>query len=127
MLDITTQLPLGGQSRGVGDWVIRGLKVLGVDIAGKITDFVGDKVEHGAAAGRCRDRASVRVRACSIDDGTHGKPLPVLRYASAARRESPRHRRGPLEMHPLHAVRASVRGFIRLTPQTLPLVAMCNY
>ena len=43
-LDISTQLPLG-QSRGVGDWVIRGLKVLGVDIAGTITDFVGDKVE----------------------------------------------------------------------------------
>ena len=45
MLEITTQLPLGGQSRGVGDWVIRGLKVLGVDIAGKIGDFVADKVE----------------------------------------------------------------------------------
>src|SRR6516225_6787183 len=24
MLEVTTQLPLGGQSRGVGDWVIRG-------------------------------------------------------------------------------------------------------
>ena len=45
VLDISTQLPLGGQSRGVGDWVIRGLKVLGVDIAGTITDFVADKVE----------------------------------------------------------------------------------
>src|SRR5262245_33118225 len=32
VLDITTLLPLGGQSRDVGDWVIRGLKVLGVDI-----------------------------------------------------------------------------------------------
>ena len=51
MLEVTTQLPLGGQSRGVGDWVIRGLKVLGVDIAGKITDFVADKVETQLAPG----------------------------------------------------------------------------
>src|SRR5262252_6601700 len=45
--EVTTQLPLGdGQSRGVvGDWIIRGLKVLGVDVAGKIADFVEDKVE----------------------------------------------------------------------------------
>ena len=50
-LDITTQLPLGGQSRGVGDWVIRGLKVLGVDIAGTISDFVADKVEGQLAPG----------------------------------------------------------------------------
>src|SRR5580765_392081 len=51
MLDLTTQLPLGGQSRGVGDWVIRGLKVLGVDVAGTITDFVGEKVEGQLAPG----------------------------------------------------------------------------
>ena len=51
MLDLTTQLPLGGQSRGAGDWVIRGLKVLGVDVAGTITDFVGEKVEGQLAPG----------------------------------------------------------------------------
>ena len=40
------------------------------------------RTRHGAAPGRCRDRASVRVRPCGIDDGTYGKPLPVLGYAS---------------------------------------------
>ena len=51
VMEVTTQLALGGQSRGVGDWVIRGLKVLGVDVVGNITDFVGDKVEGQLAPG----------------------------------------------------------------------------
>ena len=40
--------------------------------------------------------------------GLTGSRFPSVGYASAPRRESPWHRRGPLEMHPLHAVRASV-------------------
>lgn len=45
LIDLGPQLPIGGQSRGVGDWVIQGLKILGVDVAGAITDFVASQVE----------------------------------------------------------------------------------
>ena len=38
-------LPIGTPSRGVGQWVIKGLKVFGVDVPGQVTDFVSDKVE----------------------------------------------------------------------------------
>lgn len=44
-VEIGSRLALGGQSRGAGDWVIRGLKILGIDIAGKATDFIAEKVE----------------------------------------------------------------------------------
>jgi tetratricopeptide (TPR) repeat protein len=50
-IELGTQLALGGQSRGVGDWVLRGLKVLGVDVAGEITDFVADKIEGQLSPG----------------------------------------------------------------------------
>ena len=59
-LEIPTQLPLGGQSRGVGDWVIRGLKVLGVDIAGEVAEFVADKVEGQLTPGPGLYRCSTK-------------------------------------------------------------------
>ena len=63
-IDISTQLPLGGQSRGVGDWVIRGLKILGVDVAGEIAEFVADKVEGQLVPGPGLYRCSAK----SVDD-----------------------------------------------------------
>src|SRR5262249_14539080 len=44
-------LPVAGRSRGVGEWVIKGLKVFGVDIAGTITDFVATHVEGSLVPG----------------------------------------------------------------------------
>jgi hypothetical protein len=44
-------LPVAGRSRGVGEWVIKGLKVFGIDIAGTITDFVAAHVEGGLVPG----------------------------------------------------------------------------
>ena len=38
-------LRIGRPSRGAGEWLIKGLKIFGVDVAGTITDFVKDKVE----------------------------------------------------------------------------------
>ena len=38
-------LPIGTPSRGFGQWVIKGLKVFGVDVTGQVTDFISDKVE----------------------------------------------------------------------------------
>lgn len=62
ILELGTQLSLGGpsQSRGVGDWVIRGLKVLGVDVAGEITEFVADKVEGQLTPGPGLYRCSAK-------------------------------------------------------------------
>jgi tetratricopeptide (TPR) repeat protein len=88
MLEVTTQLPLGGgQSRGVvGDWIIRGLKVLGVDIAGKITDFVGDKVEGQLAPGpglyRCSPSKRGDLQPARKLNG--GKPTLVFLHGTAS-------------------------------------------
>jgi CHAT domain-containing protein/pimeloyl-ACP methyl ester carboxylesterase len=45
-IEIPLVLPIAPASRGwVGEWVIKGLKVFGIDVAGSVTDFIGDKVE----------------------------------------------------------------------------------
>ncbi len=45
-VEIPHALPIAQASRGwAGEWVIKGLKVFGIDVAGTVTDFVGDKVE----------------------------------------------------------------------------------
>jgi triacylglycerol esterase/lipase EstA (alpha/beta hydrolase family) len=78
-LELTTQLPLGGQSRGVGDWVIRGLKILGVDIAGSITDFVGDKVEGQLVPGPGLYRCSpARVADLSAPKRLNGRQPTLI-------------------------------------------------
>ena len=41
---LPSALPLGSARRGVGPWVIKGLKVFGIDLAGDITDIVSNKV-----------------------------------------------------------------------------------
>lgn len=43
--DLPNELPVAGRSRGVGEWVIKGLKIFGVDLAGTITEFVSEYVE----------------------------------------------------------------------------------
>jgi len=79
VLDITTQLPLGGPSRGVGDWVIRGLKVLGVDIAGTLTDFVADKVEGQLTPGPGLYRCSpARVNDLTAPKKLNGKQPTLI-------------------------------------------------
>lgn len=50
-VDIGSRLALGGHTRGAGDWMIRGLKILGIDIAGKATDFIAEKVEGQLSLG----------------------------------------------------------------------------
>ncbi len=55
--EIPQVLPLGTPSRGVGQWVIKGLKILGVDMPSEITDLIREKVESvlkpGAGLYRC--------------------------------------------------------------------------
>ena len=45
-VELPQALPIGSTSRGVmGDWMIKGLKVFGVDPVGATTDLIKDKVE----------------------------------------------------------------------------------
>ncbi|MGE3706776.1 MAG: CHAT domain-containing protein, partial [Vicinamibacterales bacterium] len=53
-LDLGGRVRLRGRSaatRGTGDWILRGLTVLGFDLAGAVTDFVTDRVEGLLAPG----------------------------------------------------------------------------
>jgi tetratricopeptide (TPR) repeat protein len=89
IVDIATQIPLGGQSRGVSDWVIRGLKILGVDIAGHIVDFIGDKVEGRLSPGpglyRCSPTRPNDFSAPRKLDGT--KPTLVFLHGTGSSTE----------------------------------------
>ena len=45
VIRIPSALSMGSHQRGVGKWIVEGLRVLGVDLAGSITDIVSDRVE----------------------------------------------------------------------------------
>ena len=45
VIRIPTALSMGTHQRGIGKWVVEGLRVLGVDLAGSITDIVSERVE----------------------------------------------------------------------------------
>lgn len=44
-MELPHALPIGSATRGVGKWVIKGLKIFGVDLVGTTTDFIKEKVE----------------------------------------------------------------------------------
>jgi len=68
-LDPSTHTPPNASNnRGAGEWVIKGLKILGVDIAGDISDFISDKVE-----GRLTPEAG--LYACNADSVSSLKPV----------------------------------------------------
>ena len=75
---IPTSLPMDGRTRGLGSWAIKGLKIIGIDIAGSITDFVKGKVEGGLAPGaglyRCSGTAATDLKPVNSID----KSLPIL-------------------------------------------------
>ena len=64
-------LPLGSVRRGVGPWVIKGLKVFGIDLAGDITDIVSSKVE-GAL------KPAPGLYRCGISSAADLKPVGKL-------------------------------------------------
>ncbi len=72
-LEIPPVLPLGTPSRGIGQWVIKGLKVLGVDLAAELTDLIRDKVESVLKPGVGLYRCAV----ASPDDLSPVEPLPA--------------------------------------------------
>ena len=45
VIRIPSAIAMGSHQRGVGKWVVEGLRVLGVDLAGSITDIVSKRVE----------------------------------------------------------------------------------
>jgi hypothetical protein len=78
-VEIPHSLSIGGPSRGAGAWVIKGLKIFGVDIAEDITDFVSSKVESGLLPGpglyRCTSRSALDMQAL----GAGGRALDPQR------------------------------------------------
>ena len=77
---IPTGLPLDGRTRGLGKWIIKGLKVLGVDIAGSIGDFIVSKVEGELSPGpglyQCTEVSSNALQTVTAID----KSKPVLLF-----------------------------------------------
>jgi tetratricopeptide (TPR) repeat protein len=71
-------LPLGNARRGVGPWVIKGLKVFGIDLAGDITEIVSSKVEGALKPGpglyRCGSSAATDLQPVGKLDAT----APIL-------------------------------------------------
>ncbi|NND90790.1 MAG: CHAT domain-containing protein [Granulosicoccus sp.] len=86
---VPRELTGGGGSRGLGSWIVKGLKVLGVDIAGSITEFVTDKVEGKQSPGEGLYRCSALsvdalMPVTSID---RNKPILVLIHGTASSTE----------------------------------------
>lgn len=83
---IPTDLPLDGRTRGIGTWVIKGLKVLGVDIAGGVADFVSGKVEGKQLPGpglyQCTDVSAENLQQVSNVD--RSKPILVFLHGTAS-------------------------------------------
>ncbi len=68
---LPSQLSIGPASRAMGGWAIKALKVLGLDIPGKITDFAAEHVEGKLQPGPGLYR-------CSLDDATALRPVSPL-------------------------------------------------
>ncbi|MFK7857362.1 MAG: CHAT domain-containing protein [Granulosicoccus sp.] len=86
---IPSSLPLDGTSRGLGKWAIKGLKVLGVDIAGSITEFVTGKVEGKLSPGpglyRCTASSAASLQPFKTID--RSKPVLVFLHGTASSTE----------------------------------------
>jgi len=84
--ELPSVLPLGRASRGVGPWVIKGLKIFGVDLAGDITDIVSSKVEGALKPGpglyRCGQSSATELKPVGKLDAT--KPILVLIHGTAS-------------------------------------------
>ena len=82
VLELPAVLPIGGSSRGLGGWVVKGLRVFGVDIAGAITDFVAKRVEGrldpGPGLYRCTDGSPSKWRQASGRLSADGPTLVLL-------------------------------------------------
>ena len=71
-------LPLGSARRGVGPWVIKGLKVFGIDLAGDISDIVSNKVEGALKPGPGLYRCGISGAADLNPVGKLDATKPVL-------------------------------------------------
>ena len=68
---LPSELSIGPASRSVGGWAIKALKVLGLDIAGRITDFAAEHVEGKLQPGPGLYR-------CALDDPAALQPVSSL-------------------------------------------------
>ena len=84
--DLPPVLPLGRASRGVGPWVIKGLKIFGVDVAGDITDIVSSKVEGKLKPGpglyRCGPASATDLKPVGKLDAA--KPILVFIHGTSS-------------------------------------------
>lgn len=84
------QLSIGAPSRGTGEWIIKGLKIFDVDVAGNIADFVADKVEGQLQPGpglyRCSPAAagSLQLLAAGLDASQPNVPVLVFLHGTAS-------------------------------------------
>jgi len=79
-------LPLGSARRGVGPWVIKGLKVFGIDLAGDIADIVSSKVEGALKPGpglyACASSGAMDLKPVGQLDAT--KPILVFIHGTGS-------------------------------------------
>ena len=85
-LRIPMSLPADGKTRGMGQWVIKGLKIIGVDIAGSIGDFVVGKVESKLQPGpglyQCSAASASTLQTNPAIDKS--KPILVFLHGTAS-------------------------------------------
>ena len=86
VIRIPSALSMGSHQRGVGKWVVEGLRVLGVDLAGSITDIVSERVEgtlHPAPGLYRMNRTDVSalVPAVSLD---FSRPILVFLHGTGS-------------------------------------------
>ena len=83
---LPSALPLGSVRRGVGPWVIKGLKVFGIDLAGDISDIVSSKVEGALKPGpglyRCGISSAADLKPVGKLDAT--KPVLVFIHGTGS-------------------------------------------
>ena len=65
IIELPAYLPIGGPSRGLAGWAIKGLKVIGIDVTKSIARFVADHVESKLRPGpglyRCSEAGAERL------------------------------------------------------------------
>lgn len=86
-IELPTELRVGEASRGAGEWILKGLRILKVDVAGEAADKVAELLEAKLAPGPGLYRCPSLDRLEPLGDGPIpvGKPILLFLHGTASR------------------------------------------
>ena len=91
VIEVPARLSLGSPSRGVGDWILKGLRVLNIDVTGEVAKDLAKSLEKRLIPKpglyRCADPEKLELARCDIRAGSSDQPLLLFIHGTASSTE----------------------------------------